>query len=69
MTIKYPFCSAGVKMFLDDTIHDILDGNTEDCDIFVTIGNREIRIPIAPESYEHLERMLNDFVDIWETEY
>ena len=72
MEIKYPFSRKGVKWFLDDSINDIFSddfAHAEDCDIFVTINNRQLRIPLAPESYEALECMLNDFVDIWETDY
>ena len=76
MMVKYPFSDSGVKYFLDDTIHDIfrvLHGEVEDdindFDIFVTIGNREVRIPLTPESYECVEHKLRDSVDIWETEY
>ena len=48
MTIKYSFRKEGVKWFADDTINDIMNalenGSTEDFDIFITIGNREIKI-------------------------
>ena len=66
MTIKYPFSKEGVKWFADDTINDIMNalenGSTEDFDIFITIGNREIKIPLAPETYEMLEKFLENTI-------
>ena len=66
MTIKYPFSKEGVKWFADDTINDIMNalenGSTEDLDIFITIGNREIKIPLAPETYEMLEKFLENTI-------
>lgn len=66
MTIKYPFSKDGVKWFADDTINDIMNaienGNTEDFDLFITIGNREIKIPLAPETYEALEKFLENTI-------
>lgn len=66
MAIKYPFTKEGVEWFRDDTINDIMNaienGNTEDFDLFITIGNREIKIPLAPETYETLEKFLENTI-------
>lgn len=66
MTIKYPFSKEGVKWFADDTINDIMNAlendNQNDFDIFITIGDREIKIPLAPETYEMLEKFLENTI-------
>ena len=66
MTIKYPFRKEGVKWFADDTINDIMNaienGDPNDFNIFITIGNREIEIPLAPETYETLENFLENIL-------
>lgn len=68
MTIKYPLSVDGVKMFEDDTLHDIMNaihkGNADDYDIFVTIGNREIRIPINAETFDELTTLLKCALEV-----
>lgn len=78
MTIKYPFTKDGIKWFEDDTLADIMnhlnndDPNDRhesitDFNIFVTIGNREIIVPMIPESFESitdfLKTTLNELED------
>jgi hypothetical protein len=69
MTIKYPFTKDGVKWFEDDTLADIMnhlnndDPNDRhesitDFNIFITIGNREIIVPMIPESFESITEFL-----------
>lgn len=66
MVIKYPFSSDGTKWFADDTANDIMNalesGNIHDFDLLITIGNREIKIPLAPETYELLEKFLENAI-------
>ena len=69
MTIKYPFTKDGVQWFEDDTLADIMnhlehddpDNRNEsisDFNIFVTIGNREIKVPLLPEVFEEMTEFL-----------
>lgn len=61
--IKYDFTPDGVAAFLDAVWGDILhtletDGPMKDLDTFVTVGNREIRIPANAVAFEALETFL-----------
>lgn len=61
--IKYDFTPDGVAAFLDAVWGDIFhtletDGPMSDLDIFVTVGNREIRIPANAVAFEALETFL-----------
>lgn len=69
MTIKYPFTKDGVKWFEDDTLSDIMNHlnnddpndrheSVEDFNIFITIGNREIIVPMFPETFESITDFL-----------
>lgn len=73
MTIKYPFTKDGVKWFEDDTLADIMNAlehddpnerceSIEDFNIFITIGNREIRVPLFPETFEDVTELLKNAV-------
>ncbi len=56
--VKYPFTANGIAAFKDDTLNDIFDEMDKggekigDFDIFLTIGDRTIRIPTYAEIYE-----------------
>lgn len=74
MTIKYPFTKDGIKWFEDDTLADIMNHlnndnpydrneNIKDFNIFVTVGNREIIIPMMPETYEALTDFLKNTLE------
>lgn len=77
MTIKYPFSTDGIKWFEEDTINDIMnhlesdnpnDRNEDinDFNIFVTIGNREIIIPLLPECHENTIEFLKKCLGDWD---
>lgn len=58
METKYAFTADGIAAFERDTLNDIFeelddrDGqHIEDFDIFITIGNRSIKIPICADAY------------------
>lgn len=66
--IKYDFTPEGVAAFLDAVWGDIFhtletDGPMGDLDIFVTVGNREIRIPANAAAFEALETFLAESRD------
>ena len=74
MTIKSPFTKDGIKWFEDDTLADIMNHlnndnpydrneNIKDFNIFVTVGNREIIIPMMPETYEALTDFLKNTLE------
>ena len=73
MPKHYGFTSEGVRMFLDDVIGDVMDSLHEtgayDGEITITIGSRQISVPMVAETYEAMDRALLDSVDIWESEY
>lgn len=58
--IRYQFTKEGIEAFEQDTLHDIFtemdkqDAHLEDFDIFITIGNREIIIPIFAQAHDEL---------------
>lgn len=65
MTIKYPFTHDGVKLFMESAYDDIFAaleaGNVSaDHDIFITIGNREIKLPSTAWAYQCLEEYLQE---------
>lgn len=64
MRIKYHLTADSVKAFLDSALEDTfraLDrGHEEECDIFITIGNREIRIPTGADNFGTIEQALLD---------
>ena len=72
MTIKYPFTRNGVQMFLEDTYEDIMhDLHHKDYDLseralFITIGDKQIKIEMFAETYEALEELLNHLITIEE---
>ena len=71
MTIKYPFTKDGIQWFEDDTLADIMNnlehddpnGRNEsinDFNIFITVGSREIKIPLQPETFEEMTAFLKN---------
>lgn len=70
MTTKYPFTKDGVKLFMQSAYDDIftaLEAGTvsADHDIFITIGNKGVRLPSTAWAYqcmeEYLEEVANDY--------
>lgn len=79
MTIKYPFTKDGIKWFEDDTLADIMnhlnndDPNDRhesitDFNIFITIGNREVIVPMLPETFENITEFLKNTLEELEEE-
>jgi hypothetical protein len=77
MTIKYPFTKDGIKWFEDDTLADIMNHldndnpndrheSENDFNIFITIGNREIKVPMIPESFESITDFLKTTLEVFE---
>jgi hypothetical protein len=65
MTIKYPFTHDGIKLFMQSAYDDIfaaLASNdiSTDHDIFITIGNREIKVPSTAWAYQCMEEYLHE---------
>ena len=71
MTIKYPFTKDGIKWFENDTLSDIMNNlehddpnNRNECitdfNIFITVGSREIMIPLLPETFEEMTDFLKN---------
>lgn len=58
--IRYQLNLEGIDAFERDTLHDIFtemdkpNAHMEDYDIFITIGNREIKIPIFAQAHDEL---------------
>ncbi len=74
MAIKYPFTKEGIKWFGDDTLADIMnhlnndDPNNRhesinDFNIFITIGNREVIVPMLPETFESITEFLKNTLE------
>lgn len=66
--IKYNFTPNGVAAFLAAVWDEIFytlenDGPMEDLDIFVTVGDREIKIPANAIAFEALETFLAESRD------
>ena len=71
MTIKYPFTKDGVKWFEDDTLADVMNHlendnpddrneSIKDFNIFITVGSREIMVPLLPETFEEMTAFLKN---------
>ena len=64
MQTRYQFTKDGIAAFKQDTLNDIFDEmekggeNIGDFDIFLTIGDRTIRIPTFAEVYEEMALFL-----------
>lgn len=69
MKIKYPFTKGGIGWFEEDTMNDIMNNlehddpqerneSENDFNILITIGNREIKVPMIPESFESITDFL-----------
>ncbi len=69
MEIKYAFTADGIKTFEQDTLDDIFaemdkGGNhIDDFDIFITIGNREIRLPICADAHAGIIELLQQIYE------
>lgn len=68
--IKYPFTADGVSAFLESVWGDIARGleadNLEEFDIFITIHDREIKIPICADNIETVENAIQECLYNWE---
>ena len=68
--IKYRLTADGVSAFLEDVWGDVLKAlekdRLDDCDIFITIGNRELWIPITAQILETVENAVNECLNEWE---
>lgn len=64
MLIKYPFTLESVEAFaastLEETLNAIDNGLGADQDIFITIGNREIKIPMNADTFSALDDFLKN---------
>lgn len=68
MVIKYPFTKDGIQWFEEDTLADIMNDlendspieSTNDLNIFITVGSREIKIPLLPETFEEMTTFLKN---------
>ena len=73
MTKQYGFTSEGVRAFLDDVIGDVMEAihetGTHEDRLYITVGARTIVVPMVSETYEALDGVLHDAVNIWESEY
>lgn len=64
MEIKYHFTADEIAAFEQDTLNDIFEemdkgGNhIDDLDIFITIGNRGIRLPICADAHSGIIELL-----------
>jgi len=66
MKIKYAFTREGIEAFLDsvlgDTFHAIETGGHVE-NIRISVGNREIEIPMLAEQYEELHNYLHNAIE------
>ena len=65
---EYELTKKGVADFLGDTLDEILDDGIYN-PIKITIGSRTINVTIYPETFELLETMLRESIEIIEEEY
>jgi hypothetical protein len=68
--IKYQLTADGVGAFIDsalgDTFQALEGGHPEECDIYITIGEREIRIPTGADTFGEIESALRECLAIEE---
>ena len=71
MVIKYPFTKDGIQWFEEDTMSDIMNNlehddpndrneSITDFNIFITVGSREIMVPLLPETFEEMTTFLKN---------
>ena len=65
---EYALTKEGITDFLGETLDNILDNGIYD-PIQITIGSRTISVTIYPETFELLETMLQESIEIIEEEY
>lgn len=65
---QYALTKEGIEAFTGDILTDVL-GNGIYNDISITVGSRNISVMIAPETFEMLEIMLKQSLEIIEEEY
>ena len=66
MTIKYRFTKEGVSAFLDAALSDTfqaLEAGGDVNPIVVTVGNRELVVPMFAEQYEELHSYLENAIE------
>ena len=67
MAIKYQLTADGVAAFLASALADTFEAlgrdHPEDCDIYITIGEREIRIPTGADNFGTIEQALHDCLE------
>ncbi len=69
--VKYDFSTQGIKAMYNDSLEEIFsalaeenkDFSIEDLDIKITIGKREIEIPLYADAFEMLFECLNEMHD------
>lgn len=65
--IRYRFTPDGTKAFINSVWGDIfqaLERDTiQDCDIFITIGKREIKIPMLADNMETIENTIQECLE------
>lgn len=68
--IKYQLTADGVGAFIDSALGDTFQAlerdHPENCDIFITIGEREIRIPTGADTFGEIELALQKCLAIEE---
>lgn len=71
MTIKYSFTRDGIAAFLDtilgDTFHALENGDDVN-DIVISVGDKEITVPMFAEQYEELNTYLHKAIETEEEE-
>lgn len=71
MVIKYPFTKDGIQWFEEDTLADVMNSlendnpneSNNDLNIFITVGSREIMIPLLPETFEEMTTFLKNALE------
>ena len=66
--IKYQLTPESTAAFLEavlsDTFEALATDRVEEQDIFVTVGNREIRIPTSADAYEALASFVKECEEV-----
>lgn len=60
------FNKQGIQSFTASALSEAMDNNEH---LTLTIGAHTIRVPMYPETYERMEKLLAETLDIAETEF
>lgn len=66
MTINYKYSKNGINAFVDSAFNEAVQNYPP---LVLSVGEHQIKIPMFPETFENMEKMLYDGFKILQEEY